>query len=57
MNVGTAVPSLTTAVLNNLKIVVPSSFLLSKFDGILTPMFEMKTRNIKENQELTSLRD
>ena len=57
LNAGTAVPSLTTEILNQLKIAVPSSNILKGFDDILTPAFEMKEQNIKENQQLATLRD
>lgn len=57
LNVGTAVPSLTTEVLNKLMTVVPSKHILERFDNILSPMFEHKNRNLSENQKLTELRD
>jgi len=57
MNVGTAVPSLTTEVLNNLIIVIPPLSVLKIFDDTLTPMFKMQEQNIIQNQTLSSLRD
>ena len=57
LNVGTAVPSLTSEVLNKLKILLPPLDFISQFDKKLKPMFAKKTQNIIENQELTSLRD
>jgi type I restriction enzyme, S subunit len=57
LNAGTAVPSLTTEILNRLMITVPSSNILKEFNDILTPAFEMKEQNIKENQQLSTLRD
>ncbi|MCP1386263.1 restriction endonuclease subunit S [Runella salmonicolor] len=57
LNAGTAVPSLTTEILNKLKIVIPSSNILKKFDTVLTPAFEMKEQVTKENQQLSELRD
>ena len=57
LNVGTAVPSLTSEVLNKLKILLPPLDFISQFDKKLTPMFAKNTQNKTENQELTSLRD
>jgi type I restriction enzyme, S subunit len=57
LNVGTAVPSLTTEVLNKLNTLFPSCDIISRFDDILIPTFAHKTRNIIENQKLTELRD
>ncbi len=57
MNTGTAVPSMTTEVLNNLKIAFPPFEILNSFDIILSPIFQMKDKLAKEDQELTELRD
>ncbi|MBA3900795.1 MAG: restriction endonuclease subunit S [Bacteroidetes bacterium] len=57
LNAGTAVPSLTTEILNNLKIINPPFALLKNFDNTVTPMFEMKEQNTKENQQLAELHD
>ena len=57
MNVGSAVPSLTTELLNNLEIIVPSNDILRKFDELVSPSFKMLASNIEQNQTLISLRD
>lgn len=57
LNAGTAVPSLTTEILNQLPIVTPTPNIIKRFDTILTPVYEMKEQIIKENQQLSTLRD
>jgi type I restriction enzyme S subunit len=57
MNTGTAVPSMTTEILNNLTLVFPPSNILKSFDDILIPVFEKKSKTKLENQKLTELRD
>ncbi|MBK8872471.1 MAG: restriction endonuclease subunit S [Bacteroidetes bacterium] len=47
MNTGTAVPSMTTEVLNNLKIAFPPFEILNSFDIILSPIFQMKDKLAK----------
>jgi type I restriction enzyme, S subunit len=57
MNVGSAVPSLTTDVLNNILIAIPSKEILSKFEEVASRLFEQIEQNIEENQSLSNLRD
>lgn len=57
MNVGSAVPSLTTEILNNLLIVIPPDEILQQFEELITPLFEKKDANINEIQTLQQLRD
>jgi type I restriction enzyme, S subunit len=57
MNNGSAVPSLTTDILNNLEITIPLNEILIKFDNVVTPIYEKIESNILENQTLTTLRD
>jgi type I restriction enzyme S subunit len=57
MNVGSAVPSLTTEILNRLEIILPSDDTLTKFNKVATPFFERIEANIEETQTLTTLRD
>jgi type I restriction enzyme S subunit len=57
MNTGTAVPSMTTEILNNLILIFPPSNILKSFDDILIPIFERKSKTKIENQKLTDLRD
>jgi type I restriction enzyme, S subunit len=57
MNVGSAVPSLTTEILNNLLITIPSNDILKQFEELITPIYLKMESNIEENQTLTQLRD
>ncbi len=57
MNVGSAVPSLTTEVLNNILIAIPAKEVLLKFEEVVSSLFEHIEQNIEENQALINLRD
>ncbi len=57
MNIGSAVPSLTTEILNNLEITMPSDDVLKRFNDVATPLFERMEANVEETQTLTTLRD
>lgn len=57
MNVGSAVPSMTTKVLNELKVIKPSAVILEAFEKYLSTLFQ-KNKNLQnENKYLTNLRD
>lgn len=57
LNVGTAVPSLTTEVLNQLKIIIPPVTVLKNFQEKAIALHEKKEHNLAENQQLSALRD
>jgi len=57
MNVGSAVPSMTTKVLNELPILMPPKAVLEDFDSILTSYFDRGEANNKQSKTLTKLRD
>lgn len=57
MNVGSAVPSLTTEVLNNIQIAMPDENTLKEFEKIVSSLFNQAEQNIAENQSLINLRD
>lgn len=57
MNVGSAVPSMTTTVLNSLEIVLPSDDTLANFEENVTPMFLKMQANNEESARLAELRD
>lgn len=57
MNVGSAVPSLTTELLNKIQIVIPDENTLKEFDEIVSSLFIQIEYNIFENQTLSALRD
>ena len=57
MNVGSAVPSMTTKVLNELIVLNPNNTILSKFDEVVSAFYETLNFNNQEVKELTNLRD
>ena len=57
MSTGAAVPSMTTAILNSLKIVVPPDNLRVKFDMAVEPMFLQKCLLKKQNASLAAARN
>lgn len=57
MNVGSAVPSLTTEVLNKIDIVVPNSELLQEFEDVVSTFYQKMDENNRQIKSLTQLRD
>ncbi len=57
MNVGSAVPSMTTVVLNALEILLPSDDILASFEESISPMFLQMQANSVESARLAALRD
>ena len=57
MNAGSAVPSMTTEILNAIEVVIPSDEYLEKFENIVLPMFKQIKQCIIENENLASIRD
>ena len=57
MNVGSAVPSMTTNILNNMKIIKPPSRILEEFNSLISPIFQMIKHNKEENDTLVEIRD
>ena len=57
MNAGSAVPSMTTEILNAMEVVIPSDEYLEKFENIVSPMFKQIKQCIIENQNLEQIRD
>ena len=57
MNAGSAVPSMTTEILNAIEVVIPSDEYLEKFENIVSPMFKQIKQCIIENENLASVRD
>ncbi len=56
-NIGSAVPSMTTKILDGIDILLPSEMILSKFEKLLSPLFE-KVHCLKEqNIRATEARD
>lgn len=57
MNVGSAVPSMTTELLNNLPIDIPSDVILKQFEQALAPLYKKMKSNQTQIRILTALRD
>lgn len=45
MNTGSAVPSMTTDILNAMEIAIPPAEILEKFEAIVAPMYQMMQKN------------
>lgn len=57
MNAGSAVPSMTTDILNQIPVILASNEMYIQFDKITTSLFDAINRNTKENRTLATLRD
>lgn len=57
MNAGSAVPSMTTEILNAMEVIIPSDEWLAKFEMICYPIFKQIKQCIIENQNLAQIRD
>lgn len=57
MNAGSAVPSMTTDILNAMELVIPSTTALEHFERLVTPMYDAMQENKSQNEKLAELRD
>ena len=57
MNAGSAVPSMTTAILNAMELRIPSNEALFQFENSVAPMYEMIMKNEGQSRKLAELRD
>ena len=57
MNAGSAVPSMTTDILNAMEVVIPSAAALEEFERIVSPMYKEMQENDKQSTALGTLRD
>ena len=57
MNAGSAVPSMTTDILNALELPIPSSDILENFENAVSPMYVAMQYNTLESIKLAELRD
>lgn len=57
MNTGTGVPSMTSQILYNLKMIIPDDLILKKFNDKVQKMYMLISINKKQNEELALLRD
>jgi type I restriction enzyme, S subunit len=57
MNVGSAVPSMTTEILNNMPIDIPPNEIFERFEGTISPFYIKIKSNQTQIRTLTALRD
>ena len=57
MNAGSAVPSMTTDILNAMEVIIPSELSLAAFEDIVAPMYRAMKDNDKQSLQLANLRD
>ena len=57
LNAGSAVPSMTTDILNAMPILIPVADSLEKFEDFAAPIYSKIAENNKENKKLALLRD
>ena len=57
MNAGSAVPSMTTDILNALELTIPPDGRLAEFESLVAPMYRTIQANDQESAKLAALRD
>lgn len=57
MNAGSAVPSMTTSILNAMELRIPSPETLESFESSVAPMYEIMQGNETQSHKLAELRD
>lgn len=57
MNAGSAVPSMTTDILNAMEVVIPSTSALAEFESMVVPMYRAMQENNIQSSKLSELRD
>lgn len=57
MNVGSAVPSMTTEILNNMPLDIPPKKVFEKFEGAVAPLYSKMKSNQTQIRTLSALRD
>lgn len=57
MNAGSAVPSMTTDILNALELNIPDKETLAKFENLVAPMYLMMEENNRQSKMLLIIRD
>lgn len=57
MNAGSAVPSMTTDILNALELAIPPADRLAEFESVVAPMYQAMQANSREAAKLAELRD
>lgn len=57
LNAGSAVPSMTTNILNAMQLRIPDNETLYRFEEVVSPMYKIMQENEKQSRNLTSIRD
>lgn len=57
LNAGSAVPSMTTDILNAMQLSIPDDATFEAFEIVISPLYEKIRYNVSENKKLHSLRD
>ena len=57
MNAGSAVPSMTTDILNAIEVAIPSASALEEFEALVSPMYKAMQENDNQSEILAKLRD
>ena len=57
MNTGSAVPSMTTDILNAMELAIPSELALAQFENLVAPMYRAMKANDIQTAQLINLRD
>jgi len=57
LNAGSAVPSMTTDILNAMELLIPDNTTLLKFESIVAPMYLTMQDNDRESNKLAEIRD
>ena len=57
LNAGSAVPSMTTDILNAMELPIPDEETFTKFESIVAPLYKTMQQNTQESGKLAELRD
>ncbi len=57
LNAGSAVPSMTTDILNAMELSIPDAETLKRFESIVGPMYRAMQHNCEESKKLAAIRD
>ena len=57
LNAGSAVPSMTTDILNAMELPIPDADTFYKFENIVAPLYQAMQQNAQESSKLAELRD
>lgn len=57
LNAGSAVPSMTTEILNSMELLIPDTATFSRFENVVAPMYLTIQYNQQESHKLSKLRD